>query len=93
MFTANVLGFGAMAIGAIVFFVWQNRLSVIAKSKAAKDVANQAALNAAAWLLDYHNPASVNYDPTRIATEEAAAAAAWLLDPTNPDSVNYDPEA
>ena len=88
--TTNILGFGAMALGAIAFFVWMNILNKKAKAKAAKDLIDTAAANAAAWAIDYHNPASVNYDPTRVANEEAAA---WANDPTNPASPNYDPNA
>jgi hypothetical protein len=95
--TTNVLGFGAMALSVVIFFVWQKQASIKAKKAYEKDLADTAARNAAAWAADYHNPASTNYDPTRVVAENAAQlaaeAAAWLLDPHNPDSINYDPNA
>jgi hypothetical protein len=89
----NYIGFGLMLLGAIVFFVWQNILSKRAAAKAAKDLIDTKARNDAAWLIDYHNPVSVNYDPARVGQELAAAEAAWALDEHNPASVNYDPNA
>ena len=91
--SANIIGFSAMGLGAVIFFIWQNKLSIKAKKAAELDLATQSAKNAALWLLDYHNPVSVNYDPIRIADEQAASDAAWLLDPRNPDSVNYNENA
>lgn len=50
------------------------------KMQKAKDKAH----NDAAWLLDYHNPASINYDSIRVAKEAADAAAALANDKRYP---------
>jgi hypothetical protein len=82
---ANLLGFGAMILMAILFFVWNHYQD----KKRNDELAIEKAKQDAVWAADYHNPASANYDPVAVANEAAAAAAAWANSTDNPDSPNY----
>lgn len=53
-----------------VILVW--RVEQAGKKTDTQETTMSAA-QAEAWSLDYHNPASVNYDPVRTAADKAAA--------------------
>ena len=85
----NIIGLAGMALMVIVFYMSNKHAQAVhdAAVAAQKDAA------AAAWALDYHNPASSNFDAAKVSAEQAQAAADWAANPRNPDSPNYDPNA
>jgi len=57
--------FCAVIVGILAYQVHKSKM------KQAK-LASDRAVADAMWAADYHNPASANYDPARVATENAA---------------------